>query len=117
MLMSILIILPILFVYVTIGFVTSLILKRNDIADVMWGPGIFISCLTSFYLTGGGPYLMLLIIFFWALRIATHIGRRFFSKNEEDFRYATWRRTWKYFYTRSYLQIFLLQGFFNVLSF
>lgn len=111
MMESILIILLILFIYVTIGFIAAVLLKRNDIADVMWGPGIFIACLSAYIIIGGGPTLTLAIIFLWALRIATHIGKRFISKKEEDFRYATWRQTWKYFYTRSYVQVFLLQGF------
>jgi steroid 5-alpha reductase family enzyme len=105
------IVLLVIFVYVTIGFIISFLLKRNDIADVMWGPGIFISCLATFFIVGGGPYLTLVLVFLWALRIFIHIGKRFLSKKEEDFRYATWRQTWKYFHTRSYLQIFLLQGF------
>lgn len=110
MLIDISLILGVLFVYVTVGFFLAVFLKRNDIADVMWGPGIFLACLTPFLINGGGSYLVLTIIFLWAFRIALHIGRRFFSKKDEDFRYVTWRQTWKYFYTRSYLQVFLLQG-------
>jgi steroid 5-alpha reductase family enzyme len=30
----------------------------------------------------------------------------------EDFRYAQWRREWKHFYLRSFLQVFMLQGLF-----
>ncbi len=104
-------ILLVLAVYVTLGFFVAIFLKRNDIADVMWGPGIFIAVLSAFVTLGGGPYLTLIIVFLWALRISFHIGRRFISKNEEDFRYATWRQKWKYFYLRSYAQVFLLQGF------
>ena len=111
MVVTILTILGVLSAYVTLGFLGAVLLKRNDIADVMWGPGIFIAALSAFILTGGGPYLTLGIIFLWALRIAVHIGKRFISKEEEDFRYATWRQTWKFFYLRSYLQVFLLQGF------
>jgi steroid 5-alpha reductase family enzyme len=100
----------VLFVYITIGFITAFFLKRNDIADVMWGPGIFLSALTAYITSGGGPYVPLLIVFFWALRISIHIGKRFISKKKEDFRYALWRKTWKHFYVRSFFQVFLLQG-------
>jgi steroid 5-alpha reductase family enzyme len=103
------------FVYVSLGFITALFLKRNDIADVMWGPGIFLVSLVSFVVSGGGEILLLGLVFLWACRIAFHIGARFFSKKEEDFRYETWRKTWKYFYVRSYLQVFLLQGFLMML--
>ena len=109
MLLSMFQILIVLFVYVTIGFAGAVFLKRNDIADVMWGPGIFIAVFTAFIVNDGGPYLTLIIIFLWAARIFVHIGRRFINKKEEDFRYANWRKVWAHFYIRSYFQIFLLQ--------
>lgn len=109
--MDIIIIIFILLCYVSIGFLTAVFLKRNDIADVMWGPGIFLSVFTAYILTQEGSYVILLIVFLWALRIFLHIGKRFINKQEEDFRYASWRKTWKYFYTRSFFQVFLLQGF------
>lgn len=103
------------FVYVTLGYVVALLTKRNDIADVMWGPGIALSAWTATLLS---PMLHLealiisALITVWALRLALHIGVRFFSKKEEDKRYAAWRNSWgKTFVWRSYLQVFLLQGF------
>lgn len=111
MLSTIAIIALALFVYVTIGFGIAVYIRRNDIADVMWGPGIFLSTLVAYTITNAGSLLTLSLIFLWALRIAMHIGRRFINKKEEDFRYATWRKTWKHFYVRSFLQVFLLQGF------
>ena len=111
MLTSIYTILFVLFIYVTLGFIISIIIKRNDIADVMWGPGIFLAAITAYYLNNSNSYLLLFLISLWAMRIFLHIGNRFVMKKEEDFRYATWRTTWKNFYLRSYLQIFLLQGF------
>jgi steroid 5-alpha reductase family enzyme len=39
---------------------------------------------------------------------------RNFRKGQEDFRYRNWRLQWgKTFYWRTYLQVFLLQGFFQ----
>lgn len=111
MVTNLLIIASVVFLYVTIGFILAVCLKRNDIADVMWGPGIFLSVVTAFAITGEGSYLILAIVFLWALRIFTHIGTRFLRKKEEDFRYATWRLEWKHFYLRSFFQVFLLQGF------
>ncbi len=101
------------FSYVTLGFIISVFLKRNDIADVMWGPGIFIAFFSAYLAqveTSSGSIIFLILIVLWALRIFLHIGSRFISKKEEDFRYKVWRDTWKYFYLRSYLQVFLLQG-------
>lgn len=108
----------VLFLYVTLGFIISSFLKRNDIADVMWGPGIFLAIFTAFYFGNSNlnyaiPILTLTGL--WALRIFLHIGKRFISKKEEDFRYKIWRENWNFFYLRSYAQIFLLQGFLMVL--
>jgi steroid 5-alpha reductase family enzyme len=47
----------------------------------------------------------------WGVRLAWHIAVRNHAK-PEDHRYAAWRASWKYFYLRSYVQIFLLQGVF-----
>lgn len=107
-----------IFLFVTLGFIISIFTKRNDIADVMWGPGIFLAVLVAFLNQPNKTisfYLFLLLIGLWALRIFIHIGLRFISKTEEDFRYKVWRETWKYFYLRSYLQVFLLQGFLMIL--
>ena len=46
----------------------------------------------------------------WGLRLAWHIYARHRGK-PEDFRYMAWRREWgKWFYVRSYVQVYLLQG-------
>ena len=106
-----LIIIASVFVYVTLGFVYAVLVRRNDIADVMWGPGIAIVSWVSY---AQYPTITLLIlsslISLWALRLAYHIGTRFFHKTQEDPRYHMWRSQWQYFYLRSYAQVFLLQG-------
>jgi steroid 5-alpha reductase family enzyme len=102
--------------YVTIGFLFAVQFKRNDIADVQWGPGIFMASAfaisTSDHSPASNPlaYLLCLLVFIWSCRLTWHIGNRFNSKTVEDFRYAEWRRTWKHVYLRSYVQVFLLQG-------
>ena len=110
MLENIFIILGVIFIYITFGYLLSVILKRNDLADVMWGPGILLAALTSHIISKENNILTLIIIGIWAVRIFLHIGVRFLNKKEEDFRYKSWRITWKYFYTRSFFQVFLLQG-------
>jgi steroid 5-alpha reductase family enzyme len=103
-------------VYVTAGFGLSVILQRNDVADVLWGPGIFLASAMAAYssYTASPSHrlvdLICLLVFLWALRITWHIGNRFVAKNAEDPRYAHWRQTWTHFYLRSYFQVFLLQG-------
>ena len=104
--------------YVTVGFIVSFFIRRNDIADVMWGPGIFLVVLTSYLQTTLDTrytFPLLVLACLWALRIFLHIGTRFIHKKEEDFRYKTWRETWRYFYVRSFFQIFLLQGVLMIL--
>lgn len=115
MLENISLVISVIFLYIGLGFFASVILKRNDIADVMWGPGIFLAALTAYILSDSSSVLTLFIISLWGLRIFTHIGLRFLGKKEEDFRYKVWRETWKYFYVRSFLQVFLLQGFLMIL--
>lgn len=104
----ILISLAAVFVYVTVWFVMSRILKRNDVADVAWGPGIFVVALVGFMY--GGSALITALIGIWALRLAGRILARNIKK-EEDRRYVELRRAWgKWDFLISYLQVFLLQG-------
>ncbi len=104
----------VLFVYSTAWFVISLLVKRNDIADIAWGLGF---CLVCVYLFLTQPHQVLssvlyVLVVIWGLRLSLHIYLR--SRNKpEDFRYRQWREAWgKTFYWRSYLQVYLLQAFF-----
>lgn len=101
-------------VYVSILFLISVILKRNDIADIGWGIGILLVGVVAYahqqtpsYLS----YLILGLVLVWSMRLSIRIFLRNIKK-KEDFRYQVWRNTWgKWFYIRSYFQIYLLQGF------
>jgi len=98
--------------FVTLLFFISLLLKRNDIADVAWGTGIFIVALLS-YFTGSMNDLSLLLTIlagFWGIRLSVRIFLRN-RKKTEDFRYKKWREEWgRWFYFRSFLQVYILQG-------
>lgn len=102
------------FAFVSVGFIVSILIKRNDIADVMWGPGIALAAHTAVWASGSTPtnlqLLLLTVISLWAIRLGVRIGRKNFSKSGEDSRYKRWRDSWRYFYLRSYLQVFILQG-------
>ncbi len=105
----------IIFVSANVGFIVSLIKKRNDVADIFWGLGFLVVAWTlfifasSFNLRG---LIVNLLVTIWGLRLALHIGWRNRGKGE-DFRYKAWRKSWgKSFYWRSYLQVFILQGLF-----
>lgn len=102
----------VIFAYATVWFIISLILKRNDVADIAWGLGYILLCgvyaLTQ--LPTNRLLLLYVLVFLWGLRLALHIAIRNRNK-KEDFRYKQWREEWgKTFYVRSYLQVYLLQG-------
>ena len=105
----------VLWAYMSIWFVVSLLRRRNDVADVAWGLGFVVLAWTSFSLfrsSGTRGALVSTLVSVWGLRLALHIHRRNRGK-AEDYRYQTWRREWgKWFYVRSYAQIYLLQGAF-----
>jgi steroid 5-alpha reductase family enzyme len=92
-------------------FFIALYLKRNDVADIAWGLGFVLLAWTS-TITGYASFpsiVVNILVTIWGVRLASHIYQRN-SKKPEDSRYQEWRRQWRYFYLRSYLQVFLLQG-------
>jgi steroid 5-alpha reductase family enzyme len=102
----------VLAVYVVAWFALSILLHRNDIADIAWGPGIALMASTA--LVVGNTLtlqsgILLALVWLWALRLALRVGLRV-ARHSEDVRYAAWRREWKWFYTRSFVQVYLLQG-------
>jgi steroid 5-alpha reductase family enzyme len=106
----------ILFAYMNVWFLLSLIAKRNDVADVAWGLGFMLIGWASFFYTNNAyqnnmrGFATCLLVSIWGLRLAWHIYAR--NKNKkEDYRYEQWRKDWgKTFFIRSYGQIFMLQG-------
>ncbi len=104
----------VLFVYMNLWFVVSLVKKRNDVADVAWGLGFMLMAWTSFFLAEGSGLrglLVSILVSMWGLRLAWHIHTRNKGK-KEDYRYLEWRKeSGKWFYPRSYAQVYLLQGF------
>lgn len=99
--------------YMSFWFIVSIIKKRNDVADIAWGLGFVLLAWLSFFLSGFFIKALLVngLVTIWGLRLALHIYNR--NKNKpEDARYMEWRRTWKNFYVRSFLQVFMLQGIF-----
>jgi len=105
----------ILFGYMTSWFLISLIKKRNDTADVAWGLGFVTLAWVSLFFSGVPTlrgFLVTLLVTIWGIRLALHIYKRNRGK-PEDYRYLAWRKEWgKWFFIRSYLQIYLLQGIF-----
>ncbi len=101
--------------YSAVGFFLSLILRRNDIADVLWGAGFIVLSWTTYFFFQNESLRGLvasLLVTVWGMRLSSHIFSRIRNK-PEDFRYKAWREQWgKWFFIRSYLQIYLLQTIF-----
>jgi steroid 5-alpha reductase family enzyme len=99
--------------YMTAWFVVSLLKKRNDVADVAWGLGFVLLSWISLSLSGARDLRSILVcslVSVWGLRLAWHIYARNKGKTE-DYRYQQWRKDWgRWFYARSYAQVYLLQG-------
>ncbi len=101
-----------LFIFVTFLFALSIMVRRNDIADIAWGIGVVSVGLIPalYYGTTGVPLLILFLATLWGTRLAMRIFLRNIRKTE-DARYKVWRDSWgKWFLIRSYLQIYILQG-------
>ena len=103
----------ILFIYMTAWFVLATLKKRNDIADIAWGIGFVTVAWTSFFIVQTYQLYALVVnilVSIWGMRLALHIYKRN-RRKQEDYRYLEWRNQWgKWFFIRSYLQIFMLQG-------
>lgn len=102
----------IIFSYVTVWFIISILVKRNDVADIAWGIGYILICGYLFLTQEKNPVMnfVYILIVLWGLRLSIHIYLRNRGK-KEDFRYKAWRDAWgSSFYIRSYLQVYLLQG-------
>ena len=101
-------------IYMTLVFVLSLIAKDNSIVDIFWGLGFILIAIYSL-IQDTEPDLRKWIVSFlvvlWGVRLSVHVFLRNRGRGE-DFRYRHWRETWKFFFLRSYFQIFLLQGVF-----
>ncbi len=95
-------------------YLISLWRQRNDVADVAWGLGFaaIVAYLAQHQAPTPVAWWIYSLVVLWAMRLSVHIGVRNSGKSE-DFRYRQWREEWgRTFYWRSYLQVYLLQGFF-----
>ena len=104
----------VIFVYVNLVHLVALLKKDNGIMDAAWGMGfVFVALFTLCLADGLDARRILLgaLVLVWGVRLSLHILIRNVGRKEEDFRYRNWRETWgRWFYVRSYLQIYMLQG-------
>jgi steroid 5-alpha reductase family enzyme len=103
------------FLFMILVFVIASLKKDNSIVDIAWGLGfacvVFLTLLLS-RKPEGRQILVSILVVIWGIRLAVHIALRKRGKGE-DWRYARWRQEWKrWFFLRSFLQIYTLQGIF-----
>ena len=94
--------------------------KRNDVADIVWGPGFFLSGLAlvgyklltdSSFEIHSRIFCVLILVGLWAIRLFFHIGLRVLKSPHEDERYQNMRRGWNHRWKiMSYTRVFMLQG-------
>ena len=101
------------FLYMIIIFTIAQIKKDNSIVDIAWGPGFILVSILTFYINQKFIFRQILVcalVVIWGTRLAVHIAVRNRERGE-DYRYAKWRKDWgKWFFLRSFFQIFMLQG-------
>ena len=106
----------VIFVYVNLVHLVALLKKDNGIMDAAWGLGFMLVALFTLGLADGLDARRILLgalVLVWGTRLSLHILIRNAGREGEDFRYRNWRETWgRWFYLRSYFQIYMLQGFF-----
>lgn len=102
-------------VYMLAWWLVSLVLKRNDVADIAWGPAIALTPILLFIPARSDASLVTsfiaLAVSIWSMRLAWHILVRFVKKGEEDARYTKMRNDWQGpQWLNSLFRVFLLQG-------
>ncbi len=103
----------VIFLFMLIVFLFSLIRSDNSVSDIGWCTGIILVSIFSLFQGGTMDLPKIVMNFFvlvWGARLSIYIYLRNKGK-PEDFRYKTMRETWKYFTLRSFFQIYLFQGF------
>jgi steroid 5-alpha reductase family enzyme/uncharacterized membrane protein len=100
--------------FIFVGYLLSRLLKRNDVADGLWGlgfVGMAIAHLDKPFAALQLPSkLVVVFTFFWGFRLSVFLWHRLLGKTE-DVRYNNWRKEWGETEPwRSFLQVFLLQG-------
>ncbi len=93
-------------------FLIALYLRNNGIVDIAYGLAFILVAATTLYNFGAYPLggIVTTLVSVWGLRLAIRIHERT-RTHPEDFRYAAWRERWVWFKTRSFFQIYMLQGF------
>lgn len=103
-----------LLLWLIFGYLLSRGLKRNDVADPMWGLGFVVlawASAQSFFDLDLRSRIVLLLITFWGLRLSAYLWIRLLGK-PEDLRYQNMKKSWgKSEPLRAFFIVFCLQAF------
>jgi steroid 5-alpha reductase family enzyme len=101
------------FAFIALGYSLSRVLRRNDIADSLWGLGFLALAtlqLPSLWPEGWIQIMSFCLLGIWSLRLSIYLSLRNLAK-AEDIRYRNWRKEWgKTEPQMAFLKVFLLQG-------
>ncbi len=98
--------------YMLAWFAVSLVARRNDVADIAWGPGFVLVGAVALLHSDRTPRMvvLLLLVAVWGVRLSAHIYLRGRGRGEDP-RYRRWREEWgRWVFLRSFFQVFMLQG-------
>ena len=102
-----------IFMYMTLFFIASLVKKNNTLVDYAWGTGFIIIAIYSFITSESHHAIQIVIttlVILWGMRITIFLLIRNRGKTE-DVRYKQLRETWgKDAVVHSFFKIFMLQG-------
>lgn len=98
-----------LFLFI-ITFLVAVLIRNNSIIDILWGIGFVVIASIIYSLAPTlSTRIILIMVGFWGIRLASHIFARNLGKSE-DFRYANWRKQWgSSWVIRAFIQVYLLQ--------
>jgi steroid 5-alpha reductase family enzyme len=103
-------------VFMTAGWIISLIRHNVTIADSLWGLGFVLIAWLTFFNSDGfivRKTILVLLVSLWGLRLFIHLNARNRGKGEDP-RYAQWRKKHgTNFWLISLFKVFLIQALFQ----
>lgn len=107
--------LTVIFIFFTLVWVFSVLVKNAGIVDIFWGLGFVL--VSAFYFAATPEFsnrkiIVMILIAIWGIRLSVHILIRNIGK-PEDYRYQEFRRHYgaERYWWFSFFQVFMLQGF------
>ena len=102
-------------VFLSVVFCIAHYKKRYDLIDSAWGPTFLVIALALVARHGiinATSLIVTVMVFIWALRLASHVFVRFVRSSEEDRRYIELRKKWpkKYIAAQVFVRIYVVQA-------